>query len=166
MLKRTSLKPIILIGVGMWLLLELVSTLAVEILWYQELSYLSTFIKRLIWEFGLFWLTAGSSFLFLSHNLNRAEGLQWHFIPEPAAKPQRRRRKLRVNRGINPQSRSLEFSLLLGWLLGFCLLISLMLIYYTHVAIEAWTPDFTLPKVTPPLPNPFNLGTLPALLPF
>jgi uncharacterized membrane protein (UPF0182 family) len=166
MLKRTSLKPIILIGVGIGLLLELVSALTVEILWYQELSYLSSFIKRLISEFALFWLTAGSSFFFLSHNLKRAEGLQWHFIPEPAAKPQRRRRKLRANSGINPQSRSLKFSLLLGWLLGFCLLISLMLIYYTQVAIEAWTPDFTLPKVTPPLPHPFNFGTIPALLPF
>jgi uncharacterized membrane protein (UPF0182 family) len=39
-----------------------------------------------------------------------------------------------------------------------------MLLYYARVAVEAWTPDFSLPKITPPLPSPFNLSALPSLL--
>ncbi|XTZ19694.1 MAG: UPF0182 family protein, partial [cyanobacterium endosymbiont of Rhopalodia fuxianensis] len=68
---------------GLWLAFELLSYLVVESLWFNELGYLNSFLKRLLWQFGLFGITTGFSLVFLLKNLQQAQYYQWHSIPEP-----------------------------------------------------------------------------------
>ncbi len=155
---------------GLWLAFELLSHLVVEALWFQEVSYLNPFVKRLLWQLGLFWGTTGFSLWFLLSNLRQADYYQWHSIPEPPPLQRRRRRGSWSDRTpgkpktILPESRSFALSWLLT--LVFCLggLIGLMLIYYSQVVYDVWTPDLTLPNVTPPLPSAFYFNSIPQLL--
>ncbi|MGP0129281.1 MAG: UPF0182 family protein [cyanobacterium endosymbiont of Rhopalodia musculus] len=154
---------------GLWLAFELLSHLVVESLWFQELGYLNSFLKRLLWQFGLFGVTTGLSLGFLLKNLYQAQYYQWHSIPESPL-PQKGRH--RGNSGDHtqknyqtsfPESRSFGLSWLLTLVLFLGTLIGLMLLYYSQVAYDIWTPDLTLPNITPPLPSPFNFNSIPKL---
>ncbi len=140
---------VLLIFIGLWLVFELVAYLTGEILWFQEVGYLGSFLKRLFWQLGLLAITGGLSLWFLWGNLRLASRLQWQMMPG----------------AITPQSRSLRLPLLLSLVLGFSFSISLLLLHYSQTAIAVWTPNFTLPNVTLPLPSVFDLNALPTLLP-
>lgn len=144
---------VILLLVGLWLAFELVANLIVEILWFQELGYLSVFLKRLLWKVGLWGITTSLSIAFLSLNLRLAQRLKWHIVPEKT-KPGLEN----ISPGkILPQSYPIRLPWLLAIVLGFGLLIGLMLLYFGEVALDVWTPDFTLPNIIPPLPSPFKV---------
>ncbi|BBA79193.1 hypothetical protein RGRSB_0633 [cyanobacterium endosymbiont of Rhopalodia gibberula] len=155
---------------GLWLAFELLSHLVVESLWFHELGYLNSFLKRLLWQFGLFGVTTGFSLGFLLNNLHQAQYYQWHSIPEPFFSQKERQRENRSNHTQKnyqtsfPESRSFGLSCLLTLVLFLGTLIGLMLLYYSQVVYDIWTPDLTLPNVTPPLPSPFYLNSIPKLL--
>ncbi|XTZ19695.1 MAG: UPF0182 family protein, partial [cyanobacterium endosymbiont of Rhopalodia fuxianensis] len=62
-----------------------------------------------------------------------------------------------------PESRSFGLSWLLTLVLFLGTLIGLMLLYYSQVVYDVWTPDLTLPNITPPLPSPFYFNSIPKL---
>ena len=138
---------------------ELTTHIIGEILWFQEVGYVKTFLERLLWQLGLFGLTSVLSLGFLLFNLRLASRWGWRIAKETPDRQIKRKTKY------YPESRPLRLSRLLALVLGFNLLISLMLLYYSQIAIAVWTPDFTLPNITPPLPSPFNIKALPNLLP-
>ena len=137
----------------------LVIVLSAEILWFQELGYLGTLSRRLLWEFALLVVVTGLSLWFALGNLHLAERWKW-----PNKNSTREVHQLSVEVDI-PNSRPLKLPWLLILVCGFHLIIGLMLLYYSQTAIRIWTPDFNLPQVIPPLPLAFNLSSLPRLLP-
>lgn len=144
------------------LAVELIAHLVGEIFWFQEVGYLRTFWQRLLWQLGLFGLTSGFSLWFLLGNLRLASRWSWSLPLEQGSRSAGASRKRSRH---YPESQPLRLSRLLALVLGFNLLISLMLLYYSQVAVVVWTPDFNLPNVTPPLPSAFNINSLPNLLP-
>ncbi len=72
-------------------------------------------------------------------------------------KNRRSRLKKLLQKPHSPQSKSINLPVLLFLVLGSGLLLSILLIYYIQVAINVWTPDFTLPNITPPLPTAFRI---------
>lgn len=154
---------------GLWIIFELLSHLVVESLWFHELGYLNSFLKRLLWQFGLFGITTGFSLVFLLKNLHQAQYYQWHSIPEPYSLQKERHMGNRSNhihknyQTSFPESRSFGLSWLLTLVMFLGTLIGLMLIYYSQVAYDIWTPDLTLPNITPPLPSPFYFNSIPKL---
>lgn len=150
---NSSLFRVISILVGLWLTFELFANLIVEILWFQELGYLSVFLKRLLWKVGLWVIISSLSIAFLSLNLRLAQRLKWYFVPEKT-KPELEKPS---SGKILPQSYPIRLPWLLAIVLGFGLLIGSMLLYFGEVALDVWTPDFTLPNIIPPLPSPFKV---------
>ncbi|MGK7929991.1 MAG: UPF0182 family protein [Microcystaceae cyanobacterium] len=152
------LRGLLIIFIGL-LIFELITHISVEILWFNSVGYLFTFIKRLLWQMGLWLGTAALSFWFLHKNLTLSRQWRWQQIPQP--QPEKKSHRLRsrklLRQPLSPQSQSLNLPILLGLVFSVSFLLSILLIYYTQVAIDVWTPDFTLPAITPQLPSPFSL---------
>lgn len=165
---RNQLWRLAIVLLAVWLAFELVTNPIAKILWFQEINYLSTFIKRFVSQLGLSVFTSTISFGFLLINLRLARRFQWHSIPES----QNKSRKKIVSQSLEypdyipsndrqeylPQTPVLRLSLLFPLALGFSLLLGLMLLYYTKVTLQLWHPDYTLPNIVPPLPSPFQLS--------
>ncbi|ACK73527.1 protein of unknown function UPF0182 [Gloeothece citriformis PCC 7424] len=141
---------LILIIAGFWLGIELITRLIIEILWFQEVGYLSSFLKRLLCQLILFIGVTGISASFLFVNLHFAHKYKWHSIPESLPKKYPHLKPIKDTR-LTPQSISFR----LPWLLFFvviCYLIAgVMLFYYSQLAFEVWTPKFNLANVNPPV---------------
>ena len=148
-----------LLAIG--LLFELVSHVIAEGLWFQEVGYVNIFFKQLLWQVGLWGFISGLSWWFLWGNLRQAKRHQWHFIPQVLPKNEKRRkqRKKRISQLI-PESRSFGLFWLIMIIVGLGGLMGFMLLYYSEVAYQVWTPDFTLPNITPPLPTPFFFNSV------
>ncbi len=142
---------------GLWLVVELVTRLIADMLWFQEVGYLWVFIKRWLSQLVLWLVASGISLFFLLSNLSLAQRLKWHFTSESEVRELLNRDKQAEKGKMLPQSRVIRLPWLLLIVLGFCLLIGLMLLYYSQVARSVWQIDYSLPKVTPPLPSPFGI---------
>ncbi len=148
-----------LLGIG--LILELVSHVIVEKLWFQEVGYLDIFVKQLLWQLGLWGIISSVSWWFLWGNLRQAKRHQWHFIPQITTKNKKRRKPLKkTTPQLIPESRSFGVFWLIIFIVSLGCLMGFMLLYYSEVAYSVWTPDFTLPNITPPLPTPFFLDSV------
>ena len=120
--------------------------IAAEILWFQELGYLSVFLTRLQLRISLFIATLILSLLFLLGNLSLAQKKCWG-IQKP-------------NPTLQPQSPVLKLRSLLPIVIGFCLLIAVILVYNTQVANQIWRLNLGLPNLNDPLPLPPEIGFL------
>ena len=146
---------IVLLGLGLFL--EIIAHLIAEILWFREVDYLPTFIKRLQTQLGLWSITSSLSLGFLLGNLLLAQRQKWHSQPEPAESPPFKLQSSPASLSRStPQSAVLRFPWLLIIVAGFGLLIGLMLLYYSQVTFALLQPDYTLPKVSQPLPSRFD----------
>ncbi|MGK7954715.1 MAG: UPF0182 family protein [Crocosphaera sp.] len=150
-----------LLGIG--LLFELISHIIVEGLWFENVGYLSIFFKQLLWQLGLWVFISGFSWWFLWGNLRQAKRHQWHFIPQVPNQKGRRQRKKRTSE-LMPESRSFGLLWLIIFIVSLGGLMGLMLLYFSQVAYDVWTPDFTLPNITPPLPTPFFFDSVTKIL--
>ncbi len=147
------------------LIAEVISHVSIEILWFNSIGHLSTFLKRFFWQLGLFVFTTGISLWFLLKNLQLAHQLRWREIPPSVSPTHRRFKKKKIRQDLNvPQSKSMALGTLLVLVFSGGLLLSIILIYYTQVTIDAWTPDFTLPYIAPPLPSPFKIQSFPLII--
>lgn len=164
MLKKV-LKGVLILSIGL-IIIELISHLDVEIEWFNSIGYSSPFIKRLLWQISLCFGTTLISFAFLNKNLTLADQWCWQQIPSPSSpkKTHRLHRKKNNDLSVYPQSYPLNLPVLLTIIIGFSLLLSILLIHYSHVAIAVWTPDFTLPTITPLLPSPLGLEVFSTIL--
>lgn len=160
-----SLTKLLTFLLGIGLIFELVSRIIVEGLWFQEVGYLNIFFRQLSWELGLWGIISSFSLWFLWGNLRQAIRHQWNFIPQvPTPNKTRRRQRKQRNPQLTPQSRSFGLLWLIVLIVGLGGLIGLMLLYYIEIAYDVWTPDFTLPNITPDLPNPFFFTSVPQVL--
>ena len=172
---------LILLLLGLWLIWDWLSHLVAEILWFQELGYLATFLKRLQTQLGLGIVVWSISAGFLFSNLLLANQLKYsqenldsqtsgtsNSIVQTGVKTRYKLTqnateandplRLRGSRSVPRRSsrRVLPLASLLPITLGLSLLVGLMLLHYGRIAIAFWHPNFLLPRVMPLIPPPFN----------
>ena len=68
--------------VGICLIFDIIAHIRAEILWFQEVNYLTTLIKRWQTQILLWLLTCGTSCFFLLRNLHIAYDLAWRWSPK------------------------------------------------------------------------------------
>ncbi|MEM8828584.1 MAG: UPF0182 family protein [Cyanobacteria bacterium P01_G01_bin.19] len=153
---------------GFWLALEASARLFAEILWFQEVDYLSALIIRRGSQYGLwllFFLVSGS---FIGFNLWLADRWRWQWLPKDdwydAGIPYLPKEKQLVSsktaettfEGGLPIRRypsqkiyspRLKLPLLLSSAIALSVAITLILLHYTGVALEVWQTSYQLPKI-------------------
>lgn len=166
--RQRILKGLAILG-GLWLAFDVLAHFVVEVLWFEEVNYLSNFFERLRSQMGLWTIASVTSAVYLLGNLAIARRLSF-VAPAPPPKPQLP--SLRDTLVPNPTPKPdkiRQFAMGLRLLLPIVLILSsiaaLMLVHYSEVALDLRQPDFDLPTVTPPLPSPFNLDVLLERLP-
>jgi uncharacterized membrane protein (UPF0182 family) len=165
------MKPLIKITIillGLILTLLLIANLLAELFWFQEVGYLSSFIKRILLQLGLWGITTIISALFLLGNLRLAQRLKWNFIPKKKPIESRFYSTLKSQKSnesiVIPQSIAIGFPWLLLIVIGLYVLICLTLIYYGKLAIDSWTSEFSIPNLTLPLSSPIQISWLQSLI--
>ncbi|AIE73584.1 MULTISPECIES: UPF0182 family protein [unclassified Synechocystis] len=153
--------------------LEVIARIYVENLWFQELHFQSVFWKRVQWQ-GSIALIAGAiswGFVVLQVRIAKrlahreaavlsatvaqstpilmpvAAGSRYLPIPEPLM-------------GRKAHSRPLFLPILLPLITGLQLILVALVMYYVFITIQVWTPDYTLPNITPAVPQPFHIRLL------
>jgi len=77
-----SIFKAIAILASLWLVWEFASRSFAELLWFQEVGYLSVFLARCASQSGLWLITTLLSGLFIGGNLWLASGWQWQWLPK------------------------------------------------------------------------------------
>jgi len=130
---------LIVVLLGLWLFFDLASHLAAEVLWFQEVGYLSVFLLQLKTQVGLWAIAFFTSSAYLLGNLALAH--RFKYSKPPAS----------------------EIPLNLRWLLpivlGLSVFVGLILLYYSQAAFSFWHPNIRLPSIFPQLPLPFHLAS-------
>lgn len=141
---------------GLWLAFDLASHLVAEVLWFQEVGYLPTFLLRLKTQFGLWAIASFLTASFLWGNLTLAGRLKYPkeiFKSSIIAFPDGNA----IDTPNLPREWGLRYGFTLRWLLPIFLvlgsLVGLMLLHYGKVALGFWHSDWSLPSVTPTLPT-------------
>ena len=138
----------VLLGIG--LLLDLACRLGAELLWFQEVAYLSVFLLKFQVQLVLLVVVTGFSAVYLLGNLVLAQRLQK--TPTPMGcdgdKPRSDAYRpslfspyvLRSRAALSsfPPSAALELRSLLPLVLGLSLLVGLLLLYYSQLTIHYW----------------------------
>lgn len=125
----------VLLGVG--LLLDLASRLGAEVLWFQEVSYLSVFLIKSQVRLAILGGVTGITAAYWLGNLALAQRLKY----SPGLEGQR------------PEGKPLKLRSLLPLTLGLSLLAAGLLLYYAQLALTYWQqPSSTVSR--------FNLATL------
>ncbi|HEY9652348.1 MAG TPA: UPF0182 family protein [Coleofasciculaceae cyanobacterium] len=139
---------------GLWLAWDLLSRLVAEIFWFQEVGYLSTFLKRLQTQFGLWVVVCSTSAGFLLSNLLLASRLKY---PKSLIKRQQLANSSRTaDNGQQTTNSVLTLRSFLPLVLSLSILVGVMLLHYGKIAVSLWRPDLSLPSITPPLPDAFS----------
>ncbi|MDF5714365.1 MAG: UPF0182 family protein [Rhizonema sp. NSF051] len=136
---------------GLWLLFDLASHLAAEVLWFREVGYLPEFLLRLETQLGLWAIAFFTSASFLLGNLAIASRLQ-HSIQTTSPLSGSSFTQTRQGASL------LSLRFLLPVLLGLSLLAGLVPTYYAQTALNFWYPNITLPSIS--LRLPFQLQPL------
>lgn len=174
--------------IGLWLIWEFSARLFAEILWFQEVNYVSVFLTRLVSQFGLWFLVTLISGLFVGVNLWLANRWQWQWLPKdqwydsgipviPQTKQLLGKDRIR-DLGRNPlparrypDQKTYSPRLKLPWLLLAAIAaavgITSILLNYTQVALSVWQTSYQLPQIAtrfrPPL-DVFNLTNITGFL--
>ena len=161
------------IAAGLFLVtLEIIAHIYVESLWFQELNVQYVFWKRVWWQGAIALLSGTISWLFVARQVRLAHGLAYKDeqasvvaqtntpvpipmavgsrylpLPQPIVRP-------------NTHSRPLFLPVLLPLIIGLQFILVALVMYYIFVTIQVWTPDYTLPNITPAVPQPFRLHWL------
>ena len=150
---------------GLWLGFDLLSTIAVEALWFNHLGYTRSFWLRAIARAGLLLLAAGISGSFLLLNLFLADRLKYpqEAIQQPSNPGKNPYQASASGSPSNPSSvtplftRPLRLRLLLPLVLGLGFLVGVMVLYYGVIAIEYWGRGVALMPMFPNVPEALNL---------
>ena len=149
---------LILIGIN------ILAKVYVESLWFQELNLLPVYWKRLGWQLGIAVLFGGLSWGFLSYQIRVARGLAEAATPQPSPPISDIRSRylpdpLNASRR-SPRSGALYLPVLLPLIVALQFTIAALGMYYLWVTVGVWTPDYTLPSITPAIPKPFHINWL------
>ena len=160
---------LLIIILGVWLFLDLVSRLGAEIFWFENVGYVQVFLLRIITQGGLWILVSGVTATFLLGNLRFAEQLKY---PDSLKIKEVRREEAAIDSDLQnflspnysrreeiqtPKSRTKPLRLF--WLLPialiFSVLVGLMLVHYGEISLSYWHSP-TL-RTIPPVPPLFRL---------
>ena len=152
--RRYLLLPIV--SIGLWLSIEIIARLGVEMLWFEEVGYLPMYLLRLktqgILGLVVFTLTA----VYLLGNLALAQRLKY---PHPLAELNRQQAAKKYT-DIDLESKQISTVLDLRWLLSLAIILSLLiggiLTHYLRVVVSQWAIDPNLPDISPPAPVLFS----------
>lgn len=177
---------------GVWFAWDLLSHLVAEVLWFNELGYLSAYLKRLAYQLGVWVLVCVTSAGFLLGNLSVANRFKYsdtslisRLAPEePTVSsqrltrmnlrlhplPQTAPRSIREGTGSAFQADTPKSSVPLNMrsllVVVFCLslLVGVMLLHYGKIGLSLWHRDMSLLNVTPRLPTTFDWTSVQALV--
>ena len=168
-----SILSSIAIIIGLWLAFEFASRLFAEILWFEEVDYLSVFIVRRVSQYGLWFFVTLISVLFVRGNLWLADRWQWKQLPqdewydEPTAIPQQKRlfgivdatQKRLPKRYSDPKNYSprLKLPLLLFAAIAVSIAITYILINCVDIALSVWQTSYRLPQIASTLRPPLDV---------
>ncbi|PSB06033.1 hypothetical protein C7B62_23890 [Pleurocapsa sp. CCALA 161] len=175
----------IAIFAGLWLIFEFSSRLFAEILWFQEVEYLSVFLVRLASQYLLWFSATLVSGLFMGVNLWLASRWEWQWLPKDewydvglSVTPKQKQildRKITSDVQNKQVARSptekktYSSQLKLPFLLTAAIFAAVGIIYIlincTDLALSVWQTSYPLPQIAtafkPPLENfSFNLKNL------
>ncbi|PPT08278.1 INTEGRAL MEMBRANE PROTEIN (Rhomboid family) [Geitlerinema sp. FC II] len=145
MVKRVF--PLLVAIAGLIFCLDFAARIVGEVFWFQEVGYLPVFQTRLQTQAAVWVLSVGATLSIGWGNLRLAQRLKYLD-------------RVQFPRQANGSDRSktpalgLGGLLFVGWGLGF--LLSLMLLYYSDLALDRWHPDWNLPSIAATLPQRFN----------
>ena len=167
--------------IGLWLIWEFSARLFAEILWFQEVDYLSIFLTRLVSQFGLWFLITLISGLFIGVNLWLANRWQWQWLPKdqwydtglpiiPQTKQLLGKDRI-ADVGRNqlparryPDHKTYSPRLKLPWLLLAAIAAAVgitgILLNYTQVALSVWQTSYQLPQIATTLRPPLDVFNL------
>ncbi|PSB29432.1 UPF0182 family protein [Stenomitos frigidus] len=149
--KRLFQLSIVLLGVG--LLLDLVCRLGAELLWFQEVAYLSVFQLKFQVRLVLLMVVAGLTAVYLLGNLALAQRFKYSSTSTAVGYGQERKKGLlspyKVERSQSspsstPSKATLWFRSLLPLTLGLSLLVGFLLLSYGQLAVHYWQHGATL----------------------
>jgi len=146
----------IIITIFLWIGFKIAAHLIAESLWFIETGYLSTFIKRILWQVGLSIGTFIISFGFLFSNILIAETSKWK-LPQKKLKEKSSKEKIEQEENI-PQSPKVRLRILIPIVLFLASLKGLFLIFNIHLVHLIMQPDFRLPNVIPT--SPFEIKSI------
>jgi uncharacterized protein len=159
---------LLVICVGLWLILDLVSRLGAEIFWFENVGYLQVFLLRIFTRGGLWILIAGVTAAYLLGNLSLAQKLKY---PPYLKIAEVRQEEAGINTELEnflsphypkrvekPRPKNRTQPLRLIWLLPLAailsVLVGLILVHYSEIAINYWhTPII---RDIPPIPALFR----------
>jgi uncharacterized membrane protein (UPF0182 family) len=159
---------LLIIFLGLWLLLDLLSRLGAEIFWFQNVGYLQVFLLRILTKGGVWVVIAVASGFYLLGNLSLARKLRY---PQSLKIKEVRREEAGLNRELEnflsphysqhdeitaPKSRTkpLRLRWLLPVALVLSLLVGLMLFHYGQIAFSYWHSPMMMS--VPPVPLLFR----------
>ncbi len=170
----------IAILIGLWLVLEITSRIFAEILWFQEVDYLSALIIRWQSQYGLWVLIGTISTVFLWGNLLLASSLQWRWLSQPewfkAGVPYlpQSQSKLKDKRLVTKDfdsslpvpksvikptgSPKLKLPFLLTLATLGAVAIAFILMQYSNIALSAWQSSYRLPGIAVTLKLPSDIS--------
>lgn len=162
---------------ALWGIFSLVSLFFAEKFWFDELHYETVFLKQMSVRLGLWGLGFGGSLGFLWVNYRVVNRQEWQEWPDQSGGDRLKnvpRAPLKwwqriVSEPIPyhtkiPESPVIGFRWLLLLMLGFSLLIVLVLFHYGSVVWEMGQRDFSLPLITPALPDPFAFKSVRSII--
>jgi uncharacterized membrane protein (UPF0182 family) len=177
---------------GVWFAWDLLSHLVAEVLWFNELGYLSAYLKRLAYQLGVWMLVCVTSAGFLLGNLSVANRFKYSdtslisrlALEAPTVSSQhiagmnlrlhpllqKAPRSIREGTGTAFQANVPQSSLPLNWrsflVVVFCLslLVGMMLLHYGKIGLSLWHRDMSQLNVTPPLPTAFDWTSVQTLV--
>lgn len=152
----------ILFPIGLWLVFEFVSYIVAEVLWFEEVGYLSVFWRKVITEWVLFAFTLAVTSSFWIGNLALANRLKY-----PSNQDRERETKRKsltrnfTSTSLLSNNKKAKQQIKLTWLIllafGLSLLISLLILYYGKIAVRFWDIDISLANTLLPLPIEFRV---------
>ncbi|MBF2027640.1 MAG: UPF0182 family protein [Oscillatoriales cyanobacterium C42_A2020_001] len=151
---------------GIVLLLDLASRLGAELLWFQEVRYLSVFWLKFQLRLFLLTVVTGFTAVYLLGNLTLAQRLRYPAVVTSVRHANERSKSLLPPYKINfPRSvtlpaqttTALRLRSLLPLTLGCSLLTGLLLLYFGQLALSYWQ---TGPTLSNPFVSRFNLRNL------
>jgi uncharacterized membrane protein (UPF0182 family) len=160
MLRRSKLNEyqFLLIVLGIILIFVLLIKFFTEVLWFQEVDYLSVFLKKLFWQLLLGFSIGLFSLWFLFNNLSFAQQWKWDFYQKEDSysrhinwriqKPQKT--------AMIPQFLAMRFPWLLMLVGGISFWLGLIILGYTQIIRRVWVPDFYLPNIRASQSTPFT----------
>ncbi|XGV97479.1 MAG: UPF0182 family protein [Leptolyngbya sp. BL-A-14] len=134
---------------GIWLLLDLATRLGAEVLWFQEVNYLSVLLLKFQVRLLLLVVVTGCSVAYLWGNLALAQQFKDRRTTETASQEKKQEGepdaflspysvKLQRSRSPLQSTRALRLPLLLPLVLGLALIAGILLLSYGQLAVHYW----------------------------